>query len=186
MALLTSPIKDTDDPSLTPPLVILDHAQVLREILLVYESSLGDDISLYDENRTPGKKEDEAARRREAAAEGCRSILDKMVDPAVEMCVVASETKQRLVPAWDREVFIVNVMTYLQVGCLFSVSFDDELTSFSRIECVRAVCLYGREARSHSKFGGGTNYAAHRGSCTCWFSVHRSSVTNTPGDSTRM
>ncbi|KAI0093990.1 oligomeric complex COG6 [Irpex rosettiformis] len=105
---------DTDDTSLTPPLVILDHAQVLREILLVYESSLGDDIAFYNKNRTTERNQEQDARRREAAAEGCHSILDKMVDPAVEMCIVASETKQRLVPNWDREVFVVNVMTYLQ------------------------------------------------------------------------
>lgn len=94
----------------------------------MYESSLGDDTALFSGDRT-GSDEDEDARRREVAAEGCRSILDKMVDPAVEMCVVASETKQRLVPNWDREVFIVNVMTYLQVIFLSDSSFDDELTS---------------------------------------------------------
>ena len=94
----------------------------------MYESSLGDDTALFSGDRT-GSDEDEGARRREVAAEGCRSILDKMVDPAVEMCVVASETKQRLVPNWDREVFIVNVMTYLQVIFLSDSSFDDELTS---------------------------------------------------------
>ena len=80
----------------------------------MYESSVGDDSSL----RSPGVaelSEAQRAKRLQSAAEGCCDILDRMVDPAIEMCIVASESKQRLVPNWDREVFIINVMTYLQV-----------------------------------------------------------------------
>jgi conserved oligomeric Golgi complex subunit 6 len=84
--------------------------------LLVYESSLGDEVSFRSGAQTPAHKPERPSHQLEVAAEGCRLILDRMVDPAVEMCVVASEAKQRLVPSWDREVFIVNVMTYLQVS----------------------------------------------------------------------
>lgn len=83
----------------------MDHVQILREILLVYESSLGDEASLRSAT------DDE----REAAAEGCRAILDRMVDPAIEMCVVAADEKQKSRPRWDRDVFVINAMTYLQV-----------------------------------------------------------------------
>ncbi|KAJ7630510.1 oligomeric Golgi complex subunit 6 [Roridomyces roridus] len=87
---------DLDDPSLTPPLAILDHAQILREIMNVYESSL-----LGDE----GEEEQTA---------GFQRILDVTVDPAVEMCTNNSEEKKRLRPRWDREVYVLNCLSYLQ------------------------------------------------------------------------
>ncbi|KAI0705883.1 oligomeric complex COG6 [Cytidiella melzeri] len=112
--LLSTAALDANDPNVTPPFVILDHAQVLREILTVYESSLGDDVSLRNGPQTPRRNQNDSAQQLDDAAEGCRLILDRMVDPAIEMCVVASEAKQHVVPTWDRQVFIVNVMTYLQ------------------------------------------------------------------------
>lgn len=50
------------------------------------------------------------------AVVGCRAILDRMVDPAIELCVLAAEQKHRVRPSWDREVFVINAMTYLQVS----------------------------------------------------------------------
>ncbi|KAJ7225913.1 oligomeric complex COG6 [Mycena pura] len=94
-ALLRSTL-DLDDSSLSPPLAILDHAQVLREIMNVYESSL-----LGDENEV------------EQAA-GFQRILDVTVDPAIEMCSSSSEEKKRLRPRWDREVYVLNCLSYLQ------------------------------------------------------------------------
>ncbi|KAK7064568.1 E3 ubiquitin-protein ligase PEP5 [Favolaschia claudopus] len=87
---------DLDDLSLTPPLVILDHAQILREIMNVYESSL-----------LGG--EDEAEQ-----TAGFQRILDVTVDPAVEFCLNNSEEKKRLRPRWDREVYVLNCLSYLQ------------------------------------------------------------------------
>ncbi|KAF7966770.1 hypothetical protein HWV62_37065 [Athelia sp. TMB] len=75
---------ELDDPSVNPPLSILDHVQILREIMAVYDSSL-----LGDENPT----------ERDA---GFKRIADIMVDPAVEMCSAAGEEKQRLRPRWDK------------------------------------------------------------------------------------
>ena len=77
----------------------------------MYESSIGDETSFR--NSSSGKTD--VIDQNELAAEGCRDILDRMVDPAIEMCVVSSEGKQRLRPTWDREVFIINAMSYLQV-----------------------------------------------------------------------
>jgi len=37
-----------------------------------------------------------------------------MVDPAVQMCETAAEEKRRLRGRWDREVFGINCVTYLQ------------------------------------------------------------------------
>ncbi|KAF7367249.1 Conserved oligomeric Golgi complex subunit 6 [Mycena sanguinolenta] len=87
---------DLDDPSLAPPLAILDHAQILREVMNVYESSL-----LGDE----GEEEQTA---------GFRRILDVTVDPAVEFFTSNSEEKKRLRPRWDREVYVLNCLSYLQ------------------------------------------------------------------------
>ncbi|KAJ7770875.1 oligomeric Golgi complex subunit 6 [Mycena maculata] len=87
---------DLDDPSLTPPLAILDHAQILREVMNVYESSL-----LGDE----GEAEQTA---------GFQRILDVTMDPAIEMCTNNSEEKKRLRPRWDREVYVLNCLSYLQ------------------------------------------------------------------------
>jgi hypothetical protein len=92
--------QDLDDPSLTPPLAILDHAQILREVMNVYESSL-----LGDE----GEAEQTA---------GFQRILDVTVDPAIEFCTSNSEEKNRLRPRWDREVYVLNCLSYLQVRSL--------------------------------------------------------------------
>ena len=80
----------------SPPLAILDHAQVLREMMVVYDSSL-----LGDEND-------------EELQAGFRDILDKMVDPALEMCLTGAEEKKRQRPAWDKAVFVLNTLAYLQ------------------------------------------------------------------------
>lgn len=88
--------QDLDDLSVSPPLIILDHAQVLREIMIVYDSSLvGDETE-------------------EQLATGFGDILDKMVDPAIETCVTSSEEKRKHRPTWDKSVFVLNTLAYLQ------------------------------------------------------------------------
>ncbi|TFK31706.1 oligomeric complex COG6-domain-containing protein [Crucibulum laeve] len=94
-ALLRIPL-DLDDPSLTPPLSILEHTQVLRELMAVYQSSL---------------LGDEAEEERDA---GFQVVLDIMVDPAVEMCSVMSEEKKKVRPRWDRTIFVLNCLSYLE------------------------------------------------------------------------
>ncbi|KAM5532325.1 hypothetical protein V8D89_014004 [Ganoderma adspersum] len=93
--LLRVPL-DLDDAGVSPPLAILDHAQVLREMMVVYDSSL-----LGDENE-------------EELQAGFRDILDKMVDPALEMCLTGANDKQRQRLGWDKAVFILNTLAYLQ------------------------------------------------------------------------
>jgi hypothetical protein len=65
--------------------------------MIVYESSL---------------QGDEDPTERDA---GFKRILDVMVDPAVEMCSAASEDKQKLRGRWDKHVFVLNCLAYLQV-----------------------------------------------------------------------
>ncbi|THU94175.1 oligomeric complex COG6 [Dendrothele bispora CBS 962.96] len=86
---------EPDDSSLTPPISILDHAQVLREIMSVYQSSIYEDSNTSDQ------------------AAGFQKIAEIMINPAVEMCIAAAEEKKRLRPSWDMEVFVLNCLTYL-------------------------------------------------------------------------
>lgn len=100
-------LQDLDDTSVSPPLIILDHAQVLREIMIVYDSSL-----LGDETE-------------EQLAAGFRDILDKMVDPAIETCLTSSEEKRKHRPTWDKSAFILNTLSYVQ-GVLEPYRFTAE------------------------------------------------------------
>ncbi|KAH8107098.1 oligomeric complex COG6 [Cristinia sonorae] len=93
--LLRTPL-DPNDRELSPPFSILDHVQILREIITVYQSSVAEDDTL------------------ESQISGFSEILDKMVDPAIEMTLLASEEKHRVRPSWDRAIFILNTLTYLQ------------------------------------------------------------------------
>jgi hypothetical protein len=81
----------------TPPLAIQDHGQVLREIMVVYESSLFEDETV------------------EQQASGAKQIIDSMVDPAIEMCLTASEEKRKMRQKWDHRVFVLNCLTYIKV-----------------------------------------------------------------------
>ncbi|KAH9852707.1 oligomeric complex COG6 [Lenzites betulinus] len=89
-------LRDLDDTGVSPPLLIVDHAQVLREMMLVYESSL-----LGDE-------------KEEELQAGFRDILDKMVDPAIEMTLTQADEKKRQRPGWDKALFVLNTLAYLQ------------------------------------------------------------------------
>ncbi|KDR69275.1 hypothetical protein GALMADRAFT_256106 [Galerina marginata CBS 339.88] len=103
---------DDDDPSLTPPLAVLDHAQILREVMTVYQSSL-----LGDE------REDEIN-------SGFHQVLDIMVDPVVTMCVSNGEQKKKSRARWDEAVFVLNCLCYLQdvLGAFdFTVKKQSEL-----------------------------------------------------------
>jgi len=95
----------------TPPLAIQDHGQVLREIMVVYESSLV-------EGETP-----------EQQASGAKGIIDSMVNPAIEMCLTASGEKHRLRPKWDYRVFMLNCLTYVKVGDERNLSFHERATN---------------------------------------------------------
>lgn len=56
------------------------------------------------------------------ASTGFQRILDVMVDPAITMCAAAAEEKARLRPKWDRAVFVLNCLGYLEVRALDRVS----------------------------------------------------------------
>ena len=62
---------------------------------------------------------------------GFKPILDVMVQPAVEMCSAASEEKQRVRVRWDKHVFVLNCLTYLQVDVISSESYGPLADLFS-------------------------------------------------------
>jgi hypothetical protein len=112
--------QDLDEADVTPPLAILDHAQILREIMAVYASSLSDAPSPDDPD-----DQDQIA---------FEHVLDVMIDPALQMCdAVAEETGRRTRGGWDREVFGLNCLTYLQVtSFLLGVCLGGILTPHPR------------------------------------------------------
>ena len=98
-------IQDNDDRSVKPPLAVLDHAQILREVMSVYQSSmLGDEDE--DERNT-----------------GFRQVLDIMVSPVASMCISNSAQKKTVRPEWDDKVFVLNCLCYLQVFLPFFFFF---------------------------------------------------------------
>ncbi|RXW16783.1 hypothetical protein EST38_g9072 [Candolleomyces aberdarensis] len=100
---LCVPTKDPDDPSITPPLFILDHAQVLREVMNVYRSSV-----LVDDEIAAQKNGDDSAGDKSSDHDGgtppFHKILDLAVDPIIESAIMKSEEKKKLSPRWDARV----------------------------------------------------------------------------------
>ena len=83
-----------------PPASLLDHTQVLRELLNVYKSSL-----IGDESEEEIRK-------------GFQKVLDLMVDAAVNMCLTVSDARQSQKAAWDGDVFVINCLSHLLVSLL--------------------------------------------------------------------
>lgn len=84
------------DATLSPPLALRDACQILREIIAVYDTSLVD----AEERETDFAK-----------------LLDAAVDPAVEMCERMADLRKNTGntgSTWDRDVFLVNCLEYLQ------------------------------------------------------------------------
>ena len=82
----------------------------------VYQSSLLDD------------------QNNEEQATGFQRILDLMVDPAVEMCTTVGDERKVSRQKWDREVFVLNCLTFLQVGR--NCTFHNSVMSKSRFQSV--------------------------------------------------
>ncbi|KAL5511670.1 COG6 [Sanghuangporus vaninii] len=84
-----------DDQDAQPPISLLDHTQVLRELMNVYKSSLMGDESPND------------------LREGFRPILDVMVDAAINMCLSVSDARATQKGDWDGDAFVMNCLTHL-------------------------------------------------------------------------
>ncbi|KAF5351607.1 hypothetical protein D9757_015072 [Collybiopsis confluens] len=85
---LTRASLELDDTSLTPPIPILDHVQILREIMTVYQSSLGDDeLEIKDEgldiclSAAEGKKRLKPAWDGDVFVLNCLSYLLSVLEP---------------------------------------------------------------------------------------------------------
>ncbi|EPQ57850.1 oligomeric complex COG6 [Gloeophyllum trabeum ATCC 11539] len=102
-------LRDLDDSALSPPATVEEHMQTLREILSVYESSRLDDPS-DTQPEEDGKAETSGGQ----SHFGVERILEIMINPALEVCLTAAEDKKRSRPTWDKSVFVLNCLTYLQ------------------------------------------------------------------------
>ncbi|KIJ51335.1 hypothetical protein M422DRAFT_26752 [Sphaerobolus stellatus SS14] len=85
------------DVDLSAPLALRDSCQVLREIMTVYDSSVLSDESNPEEQRR-----------------GFKQILDAAVDPALEMCRRMADLNTKDTTGWERNVFLINCLDYLQ------------------------------------------------------------------------
>lgn len=126
---LTQVPLDLDDTSLTPPLFILDHAQVLKEVMSVYQSSVMDDLEERAHRRRQRSEklgatvEKEGKDQDEDGDDGLNvsvnlpfeKVLDLAIDPVVESVVLRGEEKARVRPRWDGKVYVINCLTYILV-----------------------------------------------------------------------
>ncbi|WWC66611.1 uncharacterized protein I206_100514 [Kwoniella pini CBS 10737] len=84
------------DATLSPPLALRDFCLILRELLSVYSTSLVD----------PSERE---------ADSDLAKLLDKSVDPCIEMCERMAEMRRSSVGGeWEKDLFMVNCLGYLQ------------------------------------------------------------------------
>jgi len=95
-----------DNQDVQPPATLLDHTQILREIISVYSGSLLGNES-KDEKR-----------------EGFRPILNLTVDASISMCSSVSDAREVQKPTWDKDVFMLNCLDYL-LGVLRPHDFTD-------------------------------------------------------------
>ena len=86
------------DATLSPPLALRDSTQILREIIAVYDTSLVDESDRAND-------------------EDFARLLEKAVDPAVEMCERMADMRKGNGGDWERDIFLINCLGYLQV-CL--------------------------------------------------------------------
>jgi hypothetical protein len=81
---------------------------VLREIMQVYDSSLLDD-------ETPEKR-----------IEGFKEVLEEAIKPMLDMCSLMGNlikpSAGNETNAWDRAIFMINCLVYIEVGALLSSS----------------------------------------------------------------
>ncbi|OXG10479.1 hypothetical protein C366_06721 [Cryptococcus neoformans Tu401-1] len=85
------------DATLTPPITLRDAAQILRELLFVYSTSLVD----------PAERESDT---------DLAKLLDKAIVPCVEMCERMAEMRRGKSGGgeWERDIFMVNSLGYLE------------------------------------------------------------------------
>jgi hypothetical protein len=70
-------------------------------------------MTVYQSSMVGGEDENELRA-------GFSKVLDIMIDPVVEACANASEKKKHLRPKWDQAVFMLNSLSSLLVGFIFT------------------------------------------------------------------
>lgn len=98
------------DDDLSPPFALRDVSQVLREIMTVYDSSM-----LELEAGSRASDAEGIAEREEF-----NGVMDAAVGPALEMCRRMAELRKDST-VWEKEIFLVNCTSYLQVCSVFRI-----------------------------------------------------------------
>ena len=101
-------------------------------------------MSVY-ESSVLGDEDPEEQRR------GFKQILDAAVDPALEMCRRMADMNSKDTTGWERSVFLINCLDYLQV---IYICGDYWIIHSSWVvsEHHATVCLYERENRRVGSF----------------------------------
>ena len=85
-------------------------------------------MSVYDSSVLGDEDPDEQRR-------GFKQILDAAVDPALEMCRRMADMNTKDTTGWEKSVFLVNCLDYLQVpSCLLGYVSKLSVTGF-RASC---------------------------------------------------
>lgn len=77
----------------------------------VYQSSV-----LEDDEPSGNTSDQDKPDHNDGVIPPFQKILDLAVDPVIESAIMKSEEKKKLRPRWDARVYVVNCLTYLQVG----------------------------------------------------------------------
>ena len=71
---------------------------------------------------------------------GFQKVLDVIVDPLVESCIAKAEEKKRARAKWDRAVYVLNCLCFIQVR--FVCFGRGMLMIEGALECVGIVLLH--------------------------------------------
>ena len=108
------------DDDLSPPFALRDASQVLREIMTVYDSSM-----LELEASSRASDAESIAEREEF-----NCVIDAAVGPALEMCRRMAELRKDGT-VWEKEIFLVNCTSYLQVCSVFRIHAESNHNTVS-------------------------------------------------------
>lgn len=64
---------------------------------------------------------------------GFKRILDTVLDPALEMCRRMADMNSKDATGWEKNIFLINCLDYLQVNLLFH--FFISIFNFFRVSC---------------------------------------------------
>jgi Conserved Oligomeric Golgi complex subunit 6, C-terminal len=102
-------------------------------------------MSVY-ESSVLGNEDPEEQRR------GFKQILDAAIDPALEMCRRMADMNSKDATGWERSVFLINCLDYLQVIRPLPRTVSIRRSHSRAPEYYAAFCFHKRENRRTRSF----------------------------------